>query len=193
MIRDSALLIHSWKLEIDVPHQHWLQAGMALCWPLWLLARFLPDILLYNCLLDAVKKSLLVFCDEHGMLKTKIMEYLWKSTIIMEYDVIIWWYWGHALPPLSHRWNGTIPFQRWERRFSPTAEMGFHPISAVGEGWKSFHLPSTPLPPLEWDHPIYGVYPMCTVGRYQFPRSIKLTSTLPPPLHMFNTVVTAMA
>ena len=30
-------------------------------------------------------------------------------------------------------------------------------------------------------HPIYGVYPMCMVGRDQFPRSIKLTSSLPPP------------
>ena len=33
---------------------------------------------------------------------------------------------------------------------------------------------------------------MCTVGRDQFPRNIKLTSSLPPPLLMFNTAVTAM-
>ena len=57
-----------------------------------------------------------------------------------------WWEWGGSkvkastlLPPLS-------------------AEMGLNPISAVGEGWKSLHLASTPLPPLKLESPfIWGV------------------------------------
>ena len=43
-------------------------------------------------------------------------------------------------------------------------------------------------------HPVNGVCPMCTVERDQFPRSIKLTSSLLLLLLllMFNTAVTAM-
>ena len=38
-----------------------------------------------------------------------------------------------------------------------------------------------------------GVLSLCTVGRFQFPRSHKQTSSSLPPLSMFLTAVTAMA
>ena len=59
------------------------------------------------------------------------------------------------------------------------------PISVLGGS-------SAPHPPLKWESPQVGVCPMCTVGRDQFPRSIKLTSSLLLLLLMFNTAVTAM-
>ena len=57
-------------------------------------------------------------------------------------------------------------------RRPPTAEKGF--LSLFGGGSASA---APPHPTHRWKgkHPIYGVCPLCTVGRDQFPRSIKLT------------------
>ena len=59
--------------------------------------------------------------------------------------------------------------------------------------WVYWRKASSTHPPANRATPLSGVLPLCTVGRYQLPRSHKQTSSsLLPPSTKFMTAVTAM-